>query len=187
MKHEITSEERRLYWNKTAVRAATDETAFVELYDEFFPLIYKFLLSRTRSGETADEAISRTFLNMYAHLGEYDENKGAFSTWIYRIAVNELRMMFREQGRSLSVAWEDGFDLPAEEQEGPEARLLKRERDEELHKAILMLSERERKILGMTYWLEMSAGEIAEVLDMTADAVWASLSRSRKRLLQILG
>ncbi len=187
MTKETSTEERRAHWNKMAVLAVTDEAAFVELYNEFFPVVYKFLLSKSRSAEMADEAVSRTFLNMYAHLSEYDESRGAFSTWLYRIAVNELRMIFREKERSLSTDWDENFDPPAPEQESPEARFLKRERDEALHEALKKLPEREQKILTMTYWLEMSAGEIAEELGMTTEAVWASLSRSRKTLKKYLG
>ena len=186
MTQQTSTEERRAYWNKIAALAVTNETAFVELYNEFFPVVYKFLLSKSRNGETADEAVSRTFLNMYAHLGEYDESRGAFSTWLFRIAVNELRMMFREQGRSLSTEWDENFDPPAPEEESPEALFLEREREKELHQALMRLPERERKILTMTYWLEMSAGAIAEELGMTTEAVWASLSRSRKTLKKYL-
>ena len=50
----------------------------------------------------------------------------------------------------------------------------------------MRLPERERKILTMTYRLEMSAGEIAEELGMTTETVWASLSRSRKTLKKYL-
>ncbi len=162
--------------------AVTDEAAFVELYNEFYPVVYKFLLSKSRSAEVADEAVSRTFFNMYAHLAEYDESRGAFSTWLYRIAVNELRMMLREKGRSLDSEWDESFDPPAPEHEAPEAQIMKRERDKELHDAMMRLPERERNILSMTYWLEMSAEEVADALGMTKDAVWASHSRSRNTL-----
>lgn len=186
MTQQISTEERRAYWNKTAALAVTNETAFVELYNEFFPVVYKFLLSKCRNGEMADEAVSRTFLNMYAHLAEYDEKRGAFSTWLFRIAVNELRMLFRAKQRSLDTEWDEGFDPPAPEQESPEAMALRRERDAELHDALMRLPEREQKILTMTYWMEMSAGEIAEELGMTAEAVRAVLSRSRKTLKKYL-
>lgn len=186
MTQQLSNDERRAYWNRCAVRALHDEAAFVELYNEFFPVVYRFLLSKSRSGEIADEAISRTFLNMYAHLGEYDESRGAFSTWLFRIAVNELRMIFREKGRSIDAAWDESFDPPAPAHEEPEARLMKRERDKELRDAMMRLPERERNILIMTYWMEMSAEKVADAFGMTKEAVWASLSRSRKTLKQYL-
>ena len=122
MTKETSTEERRLYWNECARRAVKDEAAFVELYNEFFPVVYKFLLSKCRDGEMADEAVSRTFFNMYAHLGDYDKERGAFSTWLFRIAVNELRMIFRVKQSSLDTSWDEGFDPPAPEKESPETR-----------------------------------------------------------------
>lgn len=186
MKPETSNNERRTYLNRLAKLAVTDEAAFIELYNEFFPVVYRFLLSKSRSGEVADEAVSRTFLNMYAHLGEYDESRGAFSTWLFQIAVNELRMIFRAKQRSLDTSWDENFDPPASEHASPEERLLKKERERELHDALLRLPERERKIIEMTYWLELSAEEIADELGMTKEAIWASLSRSRKTLRKYL-
>ena len=186
MKKETSNDERRAYLNRLAIRAVTDEAAFVELYNEFFPVVYRFLLSKSKNGEVADEAISRTFLNMYAHLGEYDESRGAFSTWLFRIAVNELRMIFRAMQRSLDTAWDEGFDPPAPEHEDPEARALDRERNEELRQALLKLSERDRRIITMTYWLDMKSEEIAAELDMKPNSVRVALKRARAELREYL-
>ena len=54
------------------------------------------------------------------------------------------------------------------------------------NEAMLRLPERERQILEMTYWLKLSAEEVAGELGMTRDAVWAALSRSRKTLKKYL-
>ena len=68
MKEEASKKTRRAYLDRLAVRARTDREAFVELYNEVFPDVSRFLLSKSRSGEIADEALSRTFFNMYIHL-----------------------------------------------------------------------------------------------------------------------
>ena len=186
MKEEASKKTRRAYLDRLAVRARTDRAAFVELYNEVFPDVSRFLLSKSRSGEIADEALSRTFFNMYIHLGEYDENRGSFTTWLFRIAANELRMLFREKQRSNSAPWDENLDPSVSERESPEARILKRERERELYGALFRLSEREQKILSMTYWLDMTSEEVAQELGMTSDAVRAALSRSRKTLKKYL-
>ena len=186
MKEEALRADRRAYLDRLAARARTDRAAFVELYNEVFPDVSRFLLSKSRSGEIADEALSRTFLNMYAHLGEYDESRGSFTTWLFRIAANELGMLFREKQRSNSAHWDENLDPSVSERESPEARILKRERERELYGALFRLSEREQKILSMTYWLDMTSEEVAQALGMTSDAVRATLSRSRKTLKKYL-
>ena len=72
------------------------------------------------------------------------------------------------------------------ERESPETRILKRERERELYGALFRLSEREQRILSMTYWLDMTSEEVAQALGMTSDAVRATLSRSRKTLKKYL-
>ncbi len=74
------------YWNQQAQQAITDEEAFTELYEDFFPRIYHYILGKTKDSSLADELVSKTFLNMYQHLRDYDPNRGAFSTWLFRIA-----------------------------------------------------------------------------------------------------
>ena len=174
--------EDRAYWNGVALRAVTDEAAFTLLYNEFFPRVYKYLLAKSRSSDLANEAVSRTFLNMHAHLDEYDADRGSFAPWLFRIALNELRQLLRQKQKSLAVSWGEDFDPPAPPRETPEACLLQKEGDEELRAAILRLPLREQEILKLTYWLDLPAAEVAAALGMSQEAVWASLSRSRKAL-----
>lgn len=48
--------------------------------------------------------------------------------------------------------------------------------------ALSVLSDRERRVVVLTYWDELSAGEIAEVLRCSQGAVWTALSRARTKL-----
>ncbi len=56
------------YWGRVAQAAVTDEGAFTELYEHFFPRVYKFLLNRTLDSTLADELVSDTFLRCFQHL-----------------------------------------------------------------------------------------------------------------------
>ena len=142
------------YWNQIAVRAITDEIAFTELYKHFFPRVYKFLLMKTNDADIADEIVSQTFLKMYEHLSSFDEKKEAFSTWLYHIAENELKMFWRSKKNT-----EEKVEDPEEyfsgeiapEFDEPEHRALDKERQEQIHKALEKLPDRERKIIEFTY------------------------------------
>lgn len=48
--------------------------------------------------------------------------------------------------------------------------------------ALDALSDKERRIIVLTYWYELSAGEIAENLKTSQGAVWTTLSRARTKL-----
>lgn len=176
------------YWNRLAVRAITDEFAFTELYKYFFPRVYKFLMLKTNNAEVSDEIISRTFMKMYEHLSSYDEKKAAFSTWLYHIAENELRMFWRTQKShgEKEEDWDENFDAADDEFKEPEHQALEKERQEKIRAALEKLNERERKIIELTYWLNYTPRKIAELLDMTPNHVSVVLKRAKSNLKKYL-
>ena len=175
------------YWGRVAQAAVTDERAFTELYEHFFPRVYQYLLKRTCDSTLADELVSDTFLRCFQHLKDYDPERGAFSTWLFRIAQNAMNKRYGSREFTSETAWDDAFDPAGPDSETPEQQALSAERSEELRNAIKQLPERQQKILEMTYWLEMKSNEIAEVLGMAPSSVRVALKQARDRLREILG
>ena len=174
------------YWGALAARAIRDPAALTELYEYYFPRVYQYLLGRTKDSSLADELVSDTFIRMYQHLEQFDPAKGAFSTWLFRIAQNVLNKYYGSKSYTMHVPWEESFDPADDRQETPEGQFLTREGTEELRAAILQLSERQQKILEMAYWLEMNSTEIAEQLGMAPSSVRVALKQARDRLKKIL-
>jgi len=83
------------------------------------------------------------------------------------------------------TSWDEGFD-PADQQATPEQQYVDKEQDDELKAAIMQLSEREQKILEMTYWMNMKSNEIGEALGMAPSSVRVALKQARERLKNIL-
>ena len=173
-------------WGALAVRAVTDEKAFTDIYEHFFPRVYQFLLKKTGDNYLADELVQTSFVRMYQHLSQYDPAKGAFSTWIFRIAQNALNRHYGNKAVTTNQPWDEDFDPAAPEWETPERQVLSEERSQELHAAMMKLPERQRQILEMTYWLEMTSDEVAERLDMTPVSVRVALKRARDKLRELL-
>ena len=173
------------YWSQVAQNAVKDEQAFTELYEHYFPRVYQYLLKKTCDHHLADELVEKTFISMYEKLSQYDPDKGAFSTWLFRIAQNALNKHFGSKAVTMHATWEDNFD-PAADTATPEQQTLNTEEMTELREAIMQLSEREQRILEMTYWLDMKSGEVAKALGMTPDNVRHVLMEARKKLRVLL-
>ena len=173
------------YWGALAARAIRDPAALTELYEYYFPRVYQYLLGRTKDSSLADELVSDTFIRMYQHLEQFDPGKGAFSTWLFRSAQNALNKHFGSKAVTMHATWEDNFD-PAADTATPEQQTLNTEEMTELREAIMQLSEREQRILEMTYWLDMKSGEVAKALGMTPDNVRHVLMEARKKLRVLL-
>lgn len=182
---ENVAERRASYYNELAERAKNDKEAFGELYDYFFPRVYSYIFGKVKNSNQADDIISITFEKVFMKLDDYDSTKGAFSTWIFRIAINEMNNLFRGQTRRNEAAWEDFFN-PADSRNTPEQQMVSDEGDRHLLIAMEKLGEREKKIVSLKYFADVSNKEIAEMLDMTPSNVGVVLHRTLEKLRKIL-
>lgn len=181
------AEENAMYYTLLANRAKTDDQAFTELYQHFFPRVYNFIFSRLKNSADADDVTSDVFLKMNDNLEKYDASKASFSTWLFRVATNAVTDHARKVTSRGETEWDDFFSPAAPTADTPEANALKEEGNEELLKALDKLNEREKKIVEMRYFMDAEFSFIAEQLDMKPGAVRTALHRALEKLKDILG
>ena len=176
------------YWNNLAIKAIHDEEAFTEIYQHFFSRTYKFIYAKTSDAETTDEIISKTFLKMFENLSKYDPSRAAFSTWLFQIALNEMKMFWRSKNYrgEHEENWDEEFNPVAPEYDEPEKKVLESEMQDKIREALEKLPERERKIIEMAYWLNYPPRKIAEVLDLKPNTVSVILRRAKNSLKKFL-
>lgn len=174
-------------YNELAVAARTDEDAFEELYEYFFPRVYNFIYARLKNSADADDVVSVTFLKMNENLESYDPERAAFSTWLFRIATNAIIDHTRHAEKNQETEWEEFFDPAAPDYDEPEAKVVEGENNRELLMALDKLSERERRIVELKFWGDMDTRAIAEILNMSESNVRVTLHRTLGKLKKILG
>ncbi len=174
------------YYNNLAMKAVHSTVAFNELYDYFFPRVYNFLFARIKNVTATDDVISDIFMKVFKNLYVYDSKKAAFSTWLFRIAINQTNDYFRMQQRCKESTWEEFFDPAVPQYEEPEAKLLATEGKKELLKALEVLKERDRQILELKYWSDLSNKEIAVIMDLSPANVGIILFRAMGILKKVM-
>ena len=169
-----------------------DAAAFEELVKRYDAKLFRIAHHITHNREDAEEAVQDAFLKAFRNLRSFHE-ESRFSTWLFRISVNESLMKLRKRHHSREVSIEDAvhrpttspFEIPdwapnPEQLYGAsELRNILREQLQELQPS-LRVTFILRDIGGL------STEEAAEVLDLTADAVKARLSRARLKLRELL-
>jgi RNA polymerase sigma-70 factor (ECF subfamily) len=82
------------------VRAAQtgDPTAFRALYDAHVGRVHALCLRLAGDRVLAEELTQDVFVRAWHQLGSY-RGESAFSTWLHRVAVNEVMGRFRSRGR----------------------------------------------------------------------------------------
>jgi RNA polymerase sigma-70 factor (ECF subfamily) len=93
-----------------------DEVAFAALFDAHQKRVYSICLRMTGNIAQAEDLTQDAFIQVFRKLGTF-RGDSAFSTWLYRIAVNTVLMMFRKRDlRQIS------FDEPARPESSSAAR-----------------------------------------------------------------
>lgn len=174
------------YWNDLAKKALDDEEAFIELYNHFFPLVYRNIFIKTQREDFSDEITSQVFLKAFKNLHLFDETKSSFATWIFTITRNEFTSFLREKARlSPEILVEDFFASDSDFY-NLEDDFFRQELNRELMEAITKLSEREQKIINLKYWLDFSNIDIAKLFNLEPHNVTVILGRAKKKLKKFL-
>ena len=174
------------YYNDLAQRATTDEEAFEELYEYFFPRVYNFIYARVKNSADADDVTSITFMKMNENLERYNPGVAAFSTWLFRIALNSIIDYTRRRDKSNETEWDEFFDPAAPEYLEPEAQALTKESNNELLAALDKLNERERRIIELKFFSDLDTRAISEILFMSEGNVRTTLHRTLAKLKKFL-
>ena len=173
-------------YNLLAQQATTDEDAFEELYEHFFPRVYNFIYARVKNSADADDITSIAFMKMNENLEKYNPAQAAFSTWLFRIATNSIIDHTRHVEKNQETEWEEFFDPAAPEYQEPEAQTLEKEGHRELFAALDKLSERERRIVELKFFSDMDTRSISEILMISESNVRTTLHRTLAKLKNFL-
>src|ERR1051325_10679376 len=76
--------------------AKQDSSKFAPLYKKYFEQIFLFVLKRVESEDTAADITSQVFLKALINLSKYREMGLPFSSWLFRIARNEVYDLFHQ-------------------------------------------------------------------------------------------
>ena len=152
-----------------------DREAFDVLLDRHSAEIRKFVVRRV-SKELADDLLQDIWLAAWSSIGEFD-CRSRFRTWIYGIAINKCKTLYRtQQRRSATVSLDDVVldrQKPVVQTSDLEAKLPS---------FIEMLSENHRQLLDLYYYGELTLPEISRLLDRNLNTVKYQFYRAHKEL-----
>lgn len=160
-----------------------DRAAFAALVVRYQRPIYNAAYWILRRPEDASDVAQTVFLKVAEQWDEYDPRYRFFS-WIYRIAVNESLNVLRRNGRE--DALDDEVEVAGDGRDDPESRAGEAERAGRLRRAMLAMTPRDRAVLILRHFGELSYAEIADALDVDDKTVKSRLFEARQRLRELL-
>lgn len=149
--------------NELIEKAKSNPKEFEGLYNEHFQSIFLFLFKRLGSKEEAADLTSQVFLKALTHLKKYTSYGVPFSSWLFRIATNELNYYYRKSSKQRHVLLTDTIIENMNEETG----LNLEDMFIQLAKGLQTLKLEALQLIELRFFEKRSFKEIAAILEVT--------------------
>lgn len=172
-----------------------DQTAFNLLVWRWEKPLFNFTYKYVGDAQLAQDLVQETFVRVLRSIGGY-QHRGAFSTWLYQIAVNLCRDHFRKKKIPL-VSLHDYYTTPSgdrvyvkdqvsDHNARSDEALAAARREELVRRLLAGLPEENRTVILMKEYQGLKFREIAEVLEIPEGTVKARLYRGLRTMREQL-
>ena len=165
--------------------ARGDREALVPLMEKHYRRLYRIALSYLRQPDDALDVVQEAFVKAFQSASRWDGSAEA-GPWLARITVNLSIDRWRRNRRRAQtftpLAESDHAASLADLGPSPDRRVEGRETGERLTAALRVLPERQRAVVVLRHYQDMSLEEIASALDMSLGTVKSSLHRALSRM-----
>jgi RNA polymerase sigma-70 factor (ECF subfamily) len=158
----------------------TRRRAFEHVVRKYSEQLYWQVRRIVLDHEDANDVLQNVFVKAWTHLDDFHQDS-KFSTWLYRIAVNESLDFMRRQKNQQAMASLD--------EDGSVARLLQADKyfdgDQTaamLQEAISRLPEVQRTVFNLRYFDDMKYSDMSKVLNTSEGALKASYHIAVKKI-----
>lgn len=169
------------------------EQAYASLMERYERPLYHTMFRMVRNTEDATdltiEAFGKAFCNLMTYVPRH-----AFSTWLFRIAINNCIDHIRRKRLTVlsldeSAEAESDHDFANGLKDwrcNPEEQIIREQRLELMRRILLQLQPKYRILIEMRYFEELTYDEIAAELNIPLGTVKAKLYRAKELLYELL-
>ncbi|MBI2842904.1 MAG: sigma-70 family RNA polymerase sigma factor [Armatimonadetes bacterium] len=163
-----------------------DLAAYSALVERHKRAVYSIVSRMVTNKDDVDDLVQEIFVTAYRSIGRF-RGKSAYSTWLYRIAVNASIKCSKKMKARQSISIDDpetgiADTLASSAGAGPPEAAEQCERREAVRKAIERLSEKHRTAVVLHYFEDYTCEQIAGILNCSMGTVWSRLHYACKKL-----
>lgn len=146
---------------------------------QVYQLCYRFAGNHEDASDLAQDVFIRAYRGLHSFKGQ-----AAFSTWLYRIAVNVC--LNRVGARTQKWTTLDAAEQPDVREERADARILRGERAAAVRAAIARLPKKQRAALILRVYHDLPHDQIAAIVGTSVGAVKANFFHALANLKKLL-
>lgn len=157
-------------------KAKKDKKYFAPLYEKYYKQMFIFVFKKVRDESLTADICSKTFMKAMLNIAKYEYKGFPFSSWLYRIASNEVNMFFRENNKIhfVEVSERDVVTLVDEFDEVKEVAL------KQVLSLLELLPKDQQELIEMRFFEQLSFKEIADIFEITE-------ANAKMKVYRILG
>ena len=155
---------------------------FEEIFKDFTPVVFRFLLSLCGDESLAEELTSETFYQAYLHIGKF-RGDCKVETWLCQIAKNALYNEQKRRGRMIQGDYLESIETDNNFLE----IIANKERAIQILKHVHLLKEPYREVFMLRVIGDLSFKEIADVCGKSESWAKVTFYRAKSKLIENMG
>lgn len=160
------------------------QRALSELYEHFFPKVYRYVAARLGNTEDAEDVTEEIFLRVVHNIQSFNWRGLPFGAWVFRIARNEVvSHVRREKNRSTNAELTETIpDHGADHATAIEFQFTM----QSVRLATEKLPEAQRQVIALRFGAGLSVAETARALSKTENNVKVLQHKAIAKLQQLV-
>lgn len=143
-----------------------------QVMNRYGTTVYRLAYAQTRSASDAEDIYQEVFLRYFRKCPHF-ESEGHRKAWLIRVCINVSRSLLTSSWWRNTVPLDERIPLPEQELQ-------------DLSDALDQLRRKDRELLHLFYYEELSTREMARILGRKESTVRTQLTRARARLGEIM-
>jgi RNA polymerase sigma-70 factor (ECF subfamily) len=164
-----------------------DTRAFEAIHDRYRRQAFGLAIRITRQPEAAEDVVQEAFLNLWRGAARYRPARGSLKSWLLQIVHNRsVDTVRRGKHHRRNVAIDDvpGRDLTAPD--CIDTTVLAREDSRQMRRLLVDLPVKQREVIDLAYYRELSHREMASDLGLPLGTVKGRLRLAHGKLHALL-
>ena len=147
-----------------------DQAALTQLYEENFDKIYRYIVLKIGDRTEAEDMTQQVFLNALKSISSFKWKGMTFSSWLFRIAHNQVVDYLRKKSRQATVPLDESLVAGGSDPR----RVAERKMEiEQLASATKGLTRAQQEVISLRFAGELSVAEVARVMGKSEGAIKA--------------
>lgn len=148
----------------------SDEVAFRELFDEYYPRLLNYAFVIVKNHESAEDIVLEVLHNIWQQRGKLSKID-RFESYLYVCVRNKTLDHHRKNSKMLQEQFSEPHFSEYKTHQNPEKQLLHKELLETLDRAVLSLPEKTRLVYRLVKEDGLTYQEVAEVLGVSVKTI----------------